>query len=136
MEALIGMMILALIGAFLLPAFQNMFLNNLRSEREVSLLFHSENIVEDLLALYNVESLPLPDLKYHNLNIALLLQELQASKEGDLIHRMMTAHEETFFMDIRVIKKIDSNIHCLSTMNMLNNSEKLELEFMLSAVGR
>lgn len=135
LECLIGIVILALLGAFILPGFQNMWLNNVRSEREVFLLFHSENIAENLLALYNVKTSPVPDLKYHDLDMVLLLEDLKHSDDGDSIHRTLTVHEEEVSVDIQVIEKKDTNIECLSKMKFLNGSEELELEFMLSFVG-
>lgn len=135
-ECLIGIVILAVLGTFILPTFQNMWQNSLRSERKVSLLFHSENIAENLLALYNLKSSPVPDLKYHDLDIVLLLEALKRSDDGDVVHRVMTVYDEEVFLDIRVIEKNDMNIQCLSTMKFSDVSEELGLNFMLSSVGR
>lgn len=134
-ECLIGITVLSLLAAFILPAFHNMWRNVVRADREVSLLFHSQNLAEDLMALYHVKSSPAPSLTYHALDLNEVSVLLTSARTGDRIEKVFKAHGKDLYWKLDIIEKNTSGILCRSVLRDDPMSEGFTLDFMLSSLG-
>lgn len=134
-ECLIGITLLAILAAFVIPAFHNIWVNMVQADQELMLLFHAQNITEDLMALYHVSTSSVPSLLYHNLDLTTLLEQLRLSSEGDRISQFLIVDEKNISFEVEILQKNVDIIRCRSDLRYDFMTEGLQLEFMLSPIG-
>lgn len=134
-ECLIGITVLALLAVFIFPAFQNMWMNAVKADQELTLLFHSQNLAEDMMALYNADSTPVAALEYHGLDMVAIIEKIELLKIGEKMQESFLSNGHAFIWQLKILDKNANGILCRSELRFDFMKAGFQLEFMLSVLG-